>query len=565
MAISPAPGPQDTAPSGSSSCSVEHLIDERDFDTLPLIPTEPMAEMDFQTPAWPTKIFSVQKDEVSERALAEGFSWQRKEPNRPGQFSERPQKRPVPKSDGSIRNAGLEVVPPPKLLQQTLLKQGDPFELHDISFHEDTFNRIQSSKSEINVSQIPSTTDSMGQRLPKMAANFSSVSVDAGLREGVLLSRGVSSSRSPEADTSDVRMLPGDVCSVNLDRPVSRPTALKVQPSLSSTSSHQSPGITSKHRHDQNHGLLCFNQGRPAQPMAHLASRDYQMSSQGSPQRSCGDLEGPTIHRSPLQRPYRRETPIGNNQIATAEHQSRRLHRSRSRTSNISRKRARVEKREKHNRSRSHNRKQLAMHQVAQYWNECLRISEEEKLLADSEVERLQETLRVQDSKLDESRSILRDKEGQIKRIQERCEGLEDQGQRVSDDRKRLDAEAQSLRNQLTESQERATVLEGKYRTYRLKLNEAISEQQNLFRRSQTYYQDAMAELHREKEKHFTDSEAIEKALETSQKKREEIRNCMEGFRAESRYECEQSEPARIILESFTNCRTRGYCDLKPP
>ena len=205
------------------------------------------------------------------------------------------------------------------------------------------------------------------------------------------------------------------------------------------------------------------------------------------------------------------------------------------------------------------------MHQVAQYWNECLRISEEEKLLADSEVERLQETLRVQDSKLDESRSMLRDKEGQIKRFQERCEGLEDQGQRASDDRKRLDAEAQSLRNQLSESQERATVLEEKYRTYRLKLNEAISEQQNLFRRSQTYYQDAMAELHREKEKHFTDSEAIEKALETSHKKREEIKNCMDEFRAESRRECQQSEPARILFESFTNCRTRGYCDFKPP
>lgn len=55
-------------------------------------------------------------------------------------------------------------------------------------------------------------------------------------------------------------------------------------------------------------------------------------------------------------------------------------------------------------------RKMMAMHQVAQYWNECIQIAEDEKNQANWEIERLQHRLQRQDLKLTESRALLTEK-----------------------------------------------------------------------------------------------------------------------------------------------------------
>ncbi|KND90590.1 hypothetical protein TOPH_04784 [Tolypocladium ophioglossoides CBS 100239] len=190
------------------------------------------------------------------------------------------------------------------------------------------------------------------------------------------------------------------------------------------------------------------------------------------------------------------------------------------------------------------------MHQVAQYWNECIQIAEEEKNQANWEIERLQHELHRHQLKLAESRSILDDKVRELHDIEHRHRQLKENDCQNTTENRRLGNEVEDLRDQLSESKTRATALEEKHQRYRLKLNEAIKEQQALFLRSRAFYKESLSELQKENEKRLTDSNLIDKALENSRQKREEMKRCLEEFRDKMEWESRQKDQTISDLRS---------------
>ncbi|KAM4062907.1 hypothetical protein HRG_007724 [Hirsutella rhossiliensis] len=232
-------------------------------------------------------------------------------------------------------------------------------------------------------------------------------------------------------------------------------------------------------------------------------------------------------------------------------------HRSESRTSNVSKKRTDAHK----PRLRPDpERKMLAMHQVAQYWNECIQIAEDERNQANWEIERLQRRLQRQDLMLSESRSLLKKKECELEDAERHCHQLEENYSHRTSENQRLSGEVETLRSQLFESQTRATELRDKQRQIRDKLNEAIHEQQDLYKRSQTFYEDSMSELRKENEKRVAESTKVDEALEKGRQKREEMMRCLQELRdkmdRENRLKEETiSELRRRVQEQEDNIR----------
>ena len=171
-----------------------------------------------------------------------------------------------------------------------------------------------------------------------------------------------------------------------------------------------------------------------------------------------------------------------------------------------------------------------------------MRIAEDERDDANWEIERLQREMRQQDEKLIKSLQLLFEKDVQFQATQAHCIELETQGAQVTTENQRLSGEVGSLRDQLGESKKRAASLGDKSRAYRAKLNEAIAEQQALFLRSRAFYQEAQQELQKENSSRAVNAQAIDKALETSRQKREEMKQCFEEFRVETERECQKSK-----------------------
>lgn len=295
----------------------------------------------------------------------------------------------------------------------------------------------------------------------------------------------------------------------------------------------------------------------------HQAQAQAQARDRISPVRTCGDLEGPspqtprTHRRTPRNHTSARSTrkffsPHTNEKHAVSRD------RSHSRTSNISRKRSTIDKR----RSRTDpERKHTAMHQVAQYWNECLQIAADERDEANGEIETLQSQIHKQGRELNLSIRLLSEKKAELQKTESRCKELEDQEIQFRANNQRLDAELKTLRDEISESRKRATTFGDKSRIYKAKLNEAIAEQQALFIRSQDLYKECQEELQKEKSSRAAQALEIDKALDGSRKKREDLKQCFQEFRSVTEQEINTS----MIL--FTTCSSSlsTNCFLQRP
>ncbi|PFH60590.1 hypothetical protein XA68_10691 [Ophiocordyceps unilateralis] len=205
----------------------------------------------------------------------------------------------------------------------------------------------------------------------------------------------------------------------------------------------------------------------------------------------------------------------------------------------------------KHRRRTEDERKRKAMQHVAQYWNECMQILEDEKNQVNQDMECLQHQLQRQGAKLSESRSMLTQKQHELECAHSHRRQLEEEGLQIKEENRRLSDEAQSLRGQLAESKAQATRLQERHRQIRHRLNEAIQEQQALFKRSKSFYEDSMAALRKDKEERDSYKGRMDAALETSHRKREEMKGCFDEFR--DRMERE----SRLKEETISELRSR--------
>ncbi|POR31475.1 Uncharacterized protein TPAR_08304 [Tolypocladium paradoxum] len=528
------------SPKGSSSSVVSAGDFERLCSTVP--DSQPYVSKHFDDSQ--IKKFSATQDEISETALGEGFSFGIKRPPRPGQFSERPFRQP------SEASKQIQTSPRASELQQhsssparttnapTAAPRGLALSLHELSLPASQLVSTPPPRPNFRPSNSPDA---------KPAKPFHSVDVDIPSRQP--------SHRLP-SEVPESQGLGLQVASASANKHQKEgggnllhdpfPEGATEAASLGSLPSKESRGTTriiagpsstvpngNTTRHESaapvfaNNLHLQENLASFKIPEKHLARTDH-IRRRPSPGSACGDLEGP-VQRSPY---MQRNTMVNRPAVShdSPDWGSATRHRSRSRTSNISRKRSTIRKDRSH---RDPDRKKTAMHQVAQYWNECIQIAEEEKNQANWEIERLQHELRRHQLKLTESRSMLDDKVRELHDIQHRHQQLEETDSQNTSENRRLGNEIEELRDQLCESKTRATALEEKHRQYRLKLNEAIKEQQALFLRSRAFYEESLSELRKENEKRVTDSNLIDKALEDSGQKREEMKRCLEEFRGE--------------------------------
>ncbi|UNI22641.1 hypothetical protein JDV02_008509 [Purpureocillium takamizusanense] len=191
----------------------------------------------------------------------------------------------------------------------------------------------------------------------------------------------------------------------------------------------------------------------------------------------------------------------------------------------------------------------MAMHQVAQYWNECMQIADEEQDYASSKIESLQDTLHRHQLTLAETQSRLDEKTGKLRHFEACYQQLQKESGRTVECNKQLEGEIISLQAHITESKGRVADFEEKTRRYRDKINEAITEQQNLWQRSKTFHAKSMTELEKDHQHRITDSKKVEKALENSRQKREEMRACLAELRTSMGQELQAKDKAILDLQ----------------
>jgi chromosome segregation ATPase len=182
------------------------------------------------------------------------------------------------------------------------------------------------------------------------------------------------------------------------------------------------------------------------------------------------------------------------------------------------------------------------MEQFTETWNECLQITDEEVIEARWEIQRLRGDIQHQEGELEKTRALLDQKDTKLCEAEKLYKVLLEEDTRVLGDNKSLNLELTSLRQQLSEEKTRGELLKEKHQESRSRLNEAIREQQDLFSRSRDLCQETMNQLRKEKACKVSVSDAVDKALETSHKKREEMKKCLEEYRWQTEKDTQQSE-----------------------
>ncbi|OAA51844.1 hypothetical protein NOR_00437 [Metarhizium rileyi] len=280
---------------------------------------------------------------------------------------------------------------------------------------------------------------------------------------------------------------------------------------------------------------------------------------------TCGDLEGPyrvTPRKSHLPINGENHGPIlqPEDQFEANGYDGDYNRRSRSRTSNISRKRSSVNK---YRPKPDPERKKMLMHQVAQYWNECISIAEEEKAQARLEVDQLREDLRRQQAKLKESHQLLDRERAQRRDCEQQLKDSEEKNAAIVLENSTLVQESATIKEEVRSSKERAAILTEKSKTYRAKLNEAILEQQRLFIQAKEFYHDSIEKLRQENDARVLETKAIEAALTNSREKREQIKRCMDELRSGLEKEVEDKGREIAQLRDRITTQEQALCTEK--
>ncbi|KAH6894259.1 hypothetical protein B0T10DRAFT_545802 [Thelonectria olida] len=528
-----------------------------------------------------SKKFSLDKEEVSESVLSEGFSWSVKQPPRPGQFTQRQNHQSSQVSGPSqvvgasqvsgpsqvlgasqvsgssqasdpsqVAGPPLSLLQPSKFLQNIptsprlqvnvprISRPSAPLDLPELGLPgNDVSQRSPPSREPTSNSNLPKKSDSPQQGAPRKTISPTQLPSHRSSPISVHVK-----SRSRDKSV----LLPVYQKSIDLTRDPAEPD--QADSKLSQKNVRQTPSQQRLTHRLDDFKLPLSRGGRQSAPQQNAA-----------PSSACGDLErpAPQTPRSSHRPPGETRARVPSRPILSPRQQDRsdRHHdRSQSRASNISRKRDGIRKR----RARTDpERKKEAMHHVAQYWNECIRISEDEKMQANLEIEQLQNELVQQEEKLVKTIDLVKAKEALVENAKGRCAELEGQSQETAGENERLRDEIMTLVKQLDESKKQVSELKGKHRTYRNKLNEAISEQQELYTLSCQAYEETRKaheltreELQNEKASHAAEAKTIEAALETSRQKREEMKSCLEMFQAEADQETRKRNEIVSELEA---------------
>ncbi|KAG6276188.1 hypothetical protein E4U47_000221 [Claviceps purpurea] len=274
------------------------------------------------------------------------------------------------------------------------------------------------------------------------------------------------------------------------------------------------------------------------------SDRPYPDERRPSSASTCGDLEGP--HRINAFKHLgtshgHNDTDLVGRILSPRVCDTALSQRSRSRTSNMSRKRSITGKQSS---KPDPERKTLLMNQVARYWNECIGLADEEKAHAKAESDSLRKELQRQQAKLQEAEQKFETERTNRQALEGRLAAADKAHSSICQENSELLEQVDKLKEEVETSKERAKTLNGKYRTYRAKLNEAIVEQQRLFTQAKDFYNQSIQDLRQEHEARILDSKAIEQALADSVQKRAKIKECLEELRLDFEQQVQEKQEA---------------------
>ncbi|KAL9483666.1 hypothetical protein ACSS6W_002455 [Trichoderma asperelloides] len=486
--------------------------DLNDMSQLVPEPSLPKTTKDHRAKVWPQSSFD-HREEISEASLAEGFTFQRREPPRPGQFSNIP------------RHASLVVPAAPQLSESferkvaSLLKnkitvplpRASPLDLPEICLP-DKPTDIRSGIPEVSEESKPKPMFSIH-------SGYSDVQDSSHPRSG--------SPKSADEANKSIRLL-------SPPKLTSSPAKSRYQEIPPDADLKMAPPT-----HNNTYRLV--QQPPHTKPMTR--NEHHQ-----SPPSTCGDLEPPTYRAYPKSRHHRHKDslvrPIHCNSIKDPKQLPR--HRSSSvASSNISKKRSRVHKR--------FAKQFQAMTHFTECLNECLDITDDEVVEARLEIQRLHGDMQHQETELEKSRSLLDQKDAKLCETEKLYKALLEEDTRVLEDNKNLNSGLESLRQQLAEEKRRSELLKEKHQESRSRLNDAIREQQDLFSRSRDLCQETMDQLRKDKAVKTSASDAVDKALETSQKKRAEMKKCLDEYRVQTEKDIHQKDQVITVLKEKLN------------
>ncbi|PTB44121.1 hypothetical protein M441DRAFT_453702 [Trichoderma asperellum CBS 433.97] len=494
------------SPSGRRNPGYMWMSKGADLDDMSQLvpePSLPKATKDYRTKDWPQSSFD-HREEISEASLAEGFTFQRREPPRPGQFSNIPRHASLvmPAATQLCESFEHKVASPPKNKITVPLPRASPLDLPEIC--------LPNKPAEIR-SGIPEVSEES----KPVCYNLKNVKNSSHPRGG--------SPKSADEANKSIRLL-------SPPKLTSSPTKSRYQESPPAADLKMAPPT-----HNSTYRLA--QQPPHTKPMTRNEHHK-------SPPSTCGDLELPTYRAHPKSRHHRHKDSLVRPIHCNSTKDPKQLPRHRSSSvasSNISKKRSRVHKR--------FAKQFQAMTHFTECLNECLDITDDEVVEARLEIQRLRGDMQHQETELEKSRSLLDQKGAKLCETEKLYKALLEEDTRVLEDNKSLNSELELLRQQLSEEKKRSELLKEKHQESRSRLNDAIREQQDLFSRSRDLCQETMDQLRKDKAVKTSASDAVDKALETSQKKRAEMKRCLDEYRLQTEKDIHQKDQVITVLK----------------
>ncbi|VUC21734.1 unnamed protein product [Clonostachys rosea] len=198
------------------------------------------------------------------------------------------------------------------------------------------------------------------------------------------------------------------------------------------------------------------------------------------------------------------------------------------------------------------------MQKLAQYWNRCLQIAEDEKSEATEVIERLQIEMKGQSRKLEEAQLLLTQKEVQVNELESQNAELKEHDNGTSGQNAMLTEEVDELRKELSNSNTKISHLGEKCKTFKKKINEVLTEQQALYGQVESSFQAAVTELQQEKAKRETNIKEIGNALELCEKQREEMKREFDDIHARDQNEIYQGKQTISLLTNEIRAQHEG-------
>ncbi|KAM3442585.1 hypothetical protein NHJ13734_002258 [Beauveria thailandica] len=171
------------------------------------------------------------------------------------------------------------------------------------------------------------------------------------------------------------------------------------------------------------------------------------------------------------------------------------------------------------------------MTEAVKHWNECIQLTTEESDRARSTIHSLKKKLQSQANELQVAQNALQQGGTSLRTLQKQYEDLKEKDIRASEDKKDLEAKFNELNVEYGKLQNQIREMSTKYNSCEGKLNMAISEQRDLFKKSKDFYNGLNNKMKQDEVQGKADAEAVEQALHTSKQKRKELKNVVDEIK----------------------------------